>query len=443
MIRHYLKKDYSSKPSYQYNAIMLVRILVDNPGQTFTRNLDEKFVKTVKDVLKTNDPSVHQMMTETLETFENTRAYDEGLTPLITMWQQEKKNIEKDAQKRFGVRTTSWTEGDLADYTNRRGINKGRATIQRQQPPQPHAPEPRTLNAPPFDAHSQNYFARSHSSRRLPDPVELASRLEEARTSATLLHQVVSSTPPGEVLQNELIREFADRCTSASRSIQGYMAARDPAPDNDTMESLIDTNEQLQASLSLHQRAMLNARKQAEIGSWSEEVSSAAAAAADGQSAEDPHANGGNGGPPPPLPSRSAKPKAAAAAANGKGKEREYERSAAAAGPSGSRSHTPPTDEEDNPFRDPEADSLAPGRPSGSGARPAASGGVGSAPPVIEEPRLAFEPFHPGFGGSTTTAAGKAEAAPPPLPAKDHERDSDSDIYDAEASKQKEPMYRY
>lgn len=104
MIRRYLKKDYSSKPSYQYNAIMLIRILSDNPGPTFTRNMDEKFTKTVKDVLKTNDPSVHQMMMETLEAFEQTKAYDEGLTILISMWKQEKKNAEKDAQKRFGVR---------------------------------------------------------------------------------------------------------------------------------------------------------------------------------------------------------------------------------------------------------------------------------------------------------------------------------------------------
>ncbi len=40
------------------------------------------------------------------------------------------------------------------------------------------------------------------------------------------------------------------------------MTARNPGPDNDTMESMIDTNEQLQQALNLHQRALLNARKQ-------------------------------------------------------------------------------------------------------------------------------------------------------------------------------------
>ena len=74
---------------------MLIRILADNPGPTFTRNLDDKFVK---DVLKTPDPSVHQMMMETLDTFEATKGYDEGLAPLISMWKHEKK----DAQKRHG-----------------------------------------------------------------------------------------------------------------------------------------------------------------------------------------------------------------------------------------------------------------------------------------------------------------------------------------------------
>lgn len=103
--------------------------------------------------------------------------------------------------------------------------------------------------------------------------MELASRLEEARTSAKLLEQVVMNTPPTEMLQNELIREFANRCLSASRSIQGYMASENPSPDNDTMESLIDTNEQLQTALNQHQRAVLGARKQLGLGTASHEGS--------------------------------------------------------------------------------------------------------------------------------------------------------------------------
>ncbi|RYP27607.1 hypothetical protein DL767_007612 [Monosporascus sp. MG133] len=403
ILRQYLKKDYSSKPSHQYNAVMLIRILADNPGPTFTRNLDDKFVKTAKELLKSNDPSVHQILMETLEAFENTKAYDDGLAPLITMWKQEKK----DAQKRHGGRGSQY-----------------------QQAPIPHP-----ANAPLVNAHSQNYFARSHSSRRLPDPVELASRLEEAKTSASLLHQVVSSTPPSEVLHNDLIKEFADRCTSASRSIQGYMSSTDPAPDNDTMETLINTNEQLQASLSLHQRAVLNARKQASIGAWSADVATSNDGSEHPQAAaEDPYANDGSAAPA--LPSRPAKLLAPDGSGNGNGKGKAREYSPAAAGPS--RSHTPASlqqtaadREEDNPFRDPE-----PEQQQQQQQRPSSSGSAA-------EPRLAFEPFHPGFGttasyvGRQDSAVGK-ETMHGAVP-----HDGDSDIYDAQASKRQEPTYRY
>ena len=75
----------------QYNAIMLVRILADNPGPSFTRNLDSKFVSTVKELLRDGrDMSVQQILRETLDTFELQKGQDETLTPLISMWQNEK-----------------------------------------------------------------------------------------------------------------------------------------------------------------------------------------------------------------------------------------------------------------------------------------------------------------------------------------------------------------
>ena len=101
LIRKYLSKDYWSKPSYQYNSIMLIRILSDNPGMTFTRNIDKKFVDTAKELLRTGrDPSVRQMLMETLDTFETTKSYDEGLGPIIEMWKKEKQK----AHKAYGVR---------------------------------------------------------------------------------------------------------------------------------------------------------------------------------------------------------------------------------------------------------------------------------------------------------------------------------------------------
>lgn len=86
---------------------MLIRILADNPGPTFTRNLDDKFVKTAKEVLKSPDPSVYQMLMETLEAFEANKAYDEGLAPLLAMW----KNEKKDSYKRNGVRVVAYVVG--------------------------------------------------------------------------------------------------------------------------------------------------------------------------------------------------------------------------------------------------------------------------------------------------------------------------------------------
>lgn len=115
--------------------------------------------------------------------------------------------------------------------------------------------------APAYNPHQQNYFARNHKPRGLPPPAELAQRIEEAKTSAKLLSQVVQSTPPAEVLGNQLIKEFVERCQSASRSVQSYIHSDNPAPDEDTLLTLIETNDQLATALSRHQRAMLQARR--------------------------------------------------------------------------------------------------------------------------------------------------------------------------------------
>lgn len=94
-----------AKASWQYNAIMLIRILTDNPGPTFTRNMDKKFADTVKDLFRsTRDPSVRQMIMETLDTFEMTKFDDHGLGELIAMWKREKEK----SFKQHGVRLTTF-----------------------------------------------------------------------------------------------------------------------------------------------------------------------------------------------------------------------------------------------------------------------------------------------------------------------------------------------
>ncbi|KAK3364420.1 hypothetical protein B0T25DRAFT_63789 [Lasiosphaeria hispida] len=411
VIRKFLNRDYWSKPSFQYNAIMLIRILSDNPGQTFTRNLDKKFVDASKELLRSGrDPHVRQMLMETLDSFENTKGYDEGLGLIIEMWKKEKEK----AYKAYGGRPTE--------------------------------PNPRVLNAPPFnpqpDPHSQEYFSRTHRSRRLPSAIELANRLEEARTSAKLLEQVVGCTPPAEVLHNDLIKEFADRCLSASRSIQGYMTADDPSPDNDTMESLIDTNEQLQHALNQHQRAVLHAKKQLPTSTERSSTSSPATQHAGGD-----QSRGGWGIPPPsgsppsqqgsvpgpPVPSR--KPVGASGGSGSGSGAPVYKGKGTdpwdTVGPTRSGAGTPAVDD---PFRDPvprtesaASSSRRPGRTSNDGG---------------DLPRLPYEPFHPGFNPSTH---GKDRAAAEPVTpvSDDGLYDNENDAYRATPPKPPGNVYRY
>jgi hypothetical protein len=277
--------------------------------------------------------------------------------------------------------------------------------------------------------HTQNHYSRSHTQQSqygLPPPAELAGRLEEARTSAKLLEQVVMNTPPNEILGNELIREFADRCVSASRSIQGYMSSQNPVPDNDTMESLIDTNEQLQTALNQHQRAMLNARKLERT---------------DSQHQDSPEMNGANqllprqdsalsqgsesGGLLPLSPPEPSGIAGGSGSGNGKGKAAEYEpppgpppgHAAALASGSGSASgaQRPKQDEVwDDPFADPQ-DNHGPVGGSSAGAAP------------YVDQRHAQEPYHPGFGGS-----GQRQRQPV----------DDDDIYDS-PQQTKAPEARY
>jgi hypothetical protein len=216
-IRKCLSKD--NKSRVQYNAIMLIRILADNPGQSFTRNFDVKFVATVKDLVKHGkDPSVQQMMRETLDTLEAEKSYDNGLYDLLAMWRQVK-----------GHQARILPQGAYRQ-------------IALPIPQHPTAQQPYQLNS-------------------LPTPQELATRIEEARNTAKILLQLLQSTPPEQVLDQDLIKEFSDRCQAAQRSMQEYINCTSPPPDDDTLLTLIETNEQLSLAVSRHQRAVLQARR--------------------------------------------------------------------------------------------------------------------------------------------------------------------------------------
>ncbi|ETI19854.1 hypothetical protein G647_08868 [Cladophialophora carrionii CBS 160.54] len=216
-IRRYLSKEHYHRGFAQYNAIMLLRILTDNPAHAFTQNFDAKFVSTVKELLREGkDTSVQQILRETLDYMEFDKAPgNDSLGPLMEMWKKEKG-------KRNALRPT-------------------------------HGHPPAA-----FAGRQQQQPRRRDT---LPPPDELVGRIEEAKTTARLLVQTVQSTPQAELLANDLVKEFADRARAAQKSIQSYMNAQDPAPDPDTMLTLIETNDQLNIAMSKHQRAVLAARK--------------------------------------------------------------------------------------------------------------------------------------------------------------------------------------
>lgn len=283
---------------------------------------------------------------------------------------------------------------------------------------------PRTLNAPPFDPHSQNYFSRSHSTHRgLPNPQELASRIEEARTSAKLLTQLVQSTPPTEFLNNDLIREFADRCQSATRSIQGYIVAHDPAPDNDTMLTLIETNEQLALAISKHQRAVLQTRRSLGLGTDTPSPSTEGFAPPPGpppssiQPPPGPPPKQTSSKPQPDVPSRKSVPPAAPVVS------------------SESKSRSPPhsgsngTEKPEDPFKDPSTQRAPQGK--------------STAPPTEEFSGLGMEPYHPGFN-PTQSYMGRQDSAAGNVTMHGVEKDSeDEDDYAAPQQTRKAPIYRY
>ncbi|KAK4631746.1 hypothetical protein CLAFUW4_03052 [Fulvia fulva] len=299
-IKKFLGKEYSPQPHVQYNAIMLVRILCDNPGPTFTRNFDKSFVGVVKDLLRNcRDPSTQQIMRETLDSLEAEKQQDEGLGLLFQMWRKEK--------------------GAGASFRQSRAFDANAFASAPQQ---------------------QQMGREGRARGTLPSAGELASRVEEAKNTAKILLQFVQTTPSGEVLDNELLREFSERCQSAQRSMQGFINCDNPAPDHDTMQTLIETNEQLSLAMSRHQRAVLAARRA--LGT-SPSPNNAAAGTE----------NGGHSmfAAPPAGPPQAVYSQQPSAYTNGNGNTSHFQGYSAPSGPPpGQRSSSPP---QQNPFADP------------------------------------------------------------------------------------------
>ncbi|KAF7717168.1 Uncharacterized protein PECH_004018 [Penicillium ucsense] len=264
-IRKYLSTPNSTPTHVQFNALMLMRILGDNPGHSFTTNFDEKFCNTIKDQLRNGrDWYVRHYLCEYLAHLEATRYQDDDLQLLLQVWAKIKAKSPREFVQRYTVPPGTQVTNFSAQY-------------QAGQPMR--SPRP---------------------SRTLPSPGELAARIEEARNSAKLLIQFVQTTPSTELDENDLIKEFIERCQSSARTLQSYIHSTHPAPDEETLLTLIDVNDEISVALSRQQRAMLRARKARGTSSPTSNTSSPISLGSDGM------ASGGLGGPSTFIPAGSA-----------------------------------------------------------------------------------------------------------------------------------------
>jgi len=195
------------------------------------------------------------------------------------------------------------------------------------------------------------------------------------------------------------------------------MTAQNPAPDVDTMESLIDTNEQLQKALNLHHRAILRAKKQL-TESQTQGTSNLAVPGSSSGSSPNPQLQTQSQQPSSPtsrllaiLPSRIPVSTSRGSEIQ-KSKSRNHDEYVPDSVMSGAR-HSVTNDDDNlqNPFRDPD---------------PEVSCTVG------RSMRFPDEPFHPGFGhnsgGNRATAAAGQQRPSTPV----YNRDDDgSDLYSA------------
>jgi hypothetical protein len=174
------------------------------------------------------------------------------------------------------------------------------------------------------------------------------------------------------------------------------MIAENPSPDNDTMETLIDTNEQLNKALNQHQRGVLNARKVMGVNGETTPPAAGGYYAPQGQLGAAVNRNSGyssgSGFVPPqgPPPGRTDSGFVAPAGPPPILSSKPVPRKAAKAGPPipPPGDYAPTGDDDENPFSDPKENS-APSIPFPKDQPPKATGQFND--------RLGIEPYHPGF----------------------------------------------
>lgn len=201
------------------------------------------------------------------------------------------------------------------------------------------------------------------------------------------------------------------------------MIAENPSPDNDTMETLIETNEQLSKAMSQHQRAVLNARKAAGLGNSGANTPTGP---------PPPRTDSGFAPPPGPPPSQS----------NTAPTQRKLVKNQPPIPPPGD--YAPTDDGEEDPFADPTGQNAR-NPPLPRDRPPVATGQFND--------RLGIEPYHPGFNetpsymnrqdssvGNTTMHAGGAIDGD--YQRRDINQPSSSGEHEAEPAP-RVPVYRY
>jgi hypothetical protein len=161
------------------------------------------------------------------------------------------------------------------------------------------------------------------------------------------------------------------------------MIAENPGPDNDTMETLIETNEQLTSAMNKHQRAILAAKKAAGLGNGSP-----------GLTPPGHRTDSGFAAPPAgPPPNRTQSGFAAPPGPpSTQSKSKPSRKPAPQIPPPGDYAPTGLDDDDENPFSDPSEQATK--------KRAAVPPFPEDRPPVAIgqfNDRLGIEPYHPGF----------------------------------------------
>ena len=225
------------------------------------------------------------------------------------------------------------------------------------------------------------------------------------------------------------------------------MISENPSPDNDTMETLIETNEQLGKAMNQHQRAVLGAKKAAGLGTGTPTPPPGR----DSAYAPPPRTESGFAAPPGPPPSQANKPTWINTSTPAPPRKSFFSKKQLQIPPPGDYApNLSDNDEAANPFSDPTPQEQRPGvvhPPFPEDKPPLAAGQFND--------RLGIEPYHPGFRetqsyvGRQDSSVGKVT-----MPAAGSEPDDDEEAenedryengngHEGPAAEAKEPVYRY